>query len=245
MTTVPRANPPPLENPIMWSTGATISPDYWQGNSATPDNTRRDQATLQEFLLTVILPQLRMVNMESTERYYQELRTAVLNRAWETGPKHLRTWPECITAGNKRKTKATPASRDTNPTEARPIKTSRQLYLWEPHPWKADKQAGNADLPHDMDEDASPPESTREEERKLQWIHRWLEESTLEELQAQQQKEARWSPSIIRSLTHQKRYERHQGRWDYRRDSTITIATVTQQQDSMDTAVQAVVGWLS
>jgi hypothetical protein len=39
-----------------------------------------DQATLQEFLVTDILPQLRMVNMESTERYYQELRTAVLNR---------------------------------------------------------------------------------------------------------------------------------------------------------------------
>ena len=120
--------------------------------------------------------------MESTERYYQELRTAVLNRTWETGPKHLRTWPEYITTGNTRKTKATLASRDTNPTDARPIKTSQQLSLWEPHSRKAAKQAGNADQLHGMDEDASLPESTLEEDRQLQWVHRWLEESTLEEL---------------------------------------------------------------
>ena len=40
-----------------------------------------DQADIQDFLSLVVLPQLRMVNIESTERYYQEMRTAILNRA--------------------------------------------------------------------------------------------------------------------------------------------------------------------
>jgi hypothetical protein len=106
----------------------------------------------------------------------------------------------------------TPGSRDNNPSEARPIKTSRQIYLWEPHPRKADEQAGSADLHHDMGEDASPPQSTRAEERQLQWIHPWLQKSTLEELQAQRQKEAQRGSSIIRTLTQQKRHERYQGR---------------------------------
>jgi hypothetical protein len=153
-----------------------------------------DQATLQEFLLTVILPQLRTVNMESN---CQELCTAMLSLAWETGLKHPRTWLECVTAGIKRKTKATQASRDTNPSVDRPIKMSRQLYLWEQHPRKEDEQAENVDLPHVMDEDASPPQSNREEERQLQWIHRWMEESTLEALPTQRQKEALRGSSII------------------------------------------------
>ena len=117
--------------------------------------------------------------MESTECYYQTLRTAVLNRTWVVEPKHLRTWPEYIMTGNTRKTKA---SRDINPTDTRPMKTSRQLSLWEPPPRKADEQIGKADLPHEGDEDASTTDSTWEEERQIQWIHRWLEESTLEEL---------------------------------------------------------------
>ena len=38
-----------------------------------------DQATIQEFLRSIVLPQLRMVNIESTERYYQAMRTAILS----------------------------------------------------------------------------------------------------------------------------------------------------------------------
>ena len=52
-----------------------------------------DQATIQEFRRSVVLPQLQMVNIESTERYYQAMRTAILSRAWETAPKRLQTWP--------------------------------------------------------------------------------------------------------------------------------------------------------
>ena len=43
-----------------------------------------DQVNFQEFLRLVVLPQLWTVSIESTERYYQEMRTAILNRAWET-----------------------------------------------------------------------------------------------------------------------------------------------------------------
>ena len=50
-----------------------------------------DQANLQEFLRLVVLPQLWTVSIESTERYYQEMRTAILSRALETVPKHLQT----------------------------------------------------------------------------------------------------------------------------------------------------------
>ena len=125
--------------------------------------------------------------MESTERYYQE-----------TVPKHLQTWPACVTAGIKRKNKVTTqAFREINSLEDRPVKTSRQLQLWEPHPGKVDEQASHADPPQDMDAEASPPLSTREEDRQLQWIHRWLEEGTIEELQAQRQKAALRGSSIL------------------------------------------------
>ena len=67
-----------------------------------------DQVNLQEFLRSVVLPQLRMVNIESTERYYQAMRTAILSRAWETAPKRLQIWPTSGSAGAKRRTKETP-----------------------------------------------------------------------------------------------------------------------------------------
>ena len=79
--------------------------------------------------------------------------------------------------GNTRKTKV---SRDTHPTDARPTKTSRQLFLWEPPTRTTDEHIEKADLYHDGDEDASTTDSTRNDERQLQWTHRWLEESTLE-----------------------------------------------------------------
>ena len=67
-----------------------------------------DQANIQEFLHSVVVPQLRRVNLESTERYYQAMQTAILSRAWETAPKRLQTWPTSGPAGVKRRTWVTP-----------------------------------------------------------------------------------------------------------------------------------------
>ena len=99
-----------------------------------------DQANIQEFLRSVVLPQLRMVNIESTECYYQAMRTAILSRAWETTPKRLQTWPTSGPAGVKRRTRVTLQDvKELNSTEARPVKTSWQLQLWEPYPGKVDE----------------------------------------------------------------------------------------------------------
>ena len=38
---------------------------------------------------------------------------------------------------------------------------------------------------------------------------------------------------------------RHQGRWDYRRDSTTVIPEDSIQRDITDTTVQAIISWLS
>ena len=125
-----------------------------------------DQANIQEFLRSVVLPQLRMVNIESTERYYQAMRTAILSRAWETTPKHLQTWPTCAPAGVKRRPRVTPQDvQEIHPTEDRPVKTSRQLQLWEPHPGKVDEQAKHEDSTQVLETEATPPLSAQEEER--------------------------------------------------------------------------------
>ena len=124
-----------------------------------------------------------MVNIESTERYYQEMRTAILNRAWETAPKCLQTWPTNSPTGAKRRTRVTPLDgQELNSTEERPVKTLRQLQLWEPHPGTVDEQTRHDDPIQAVETEATPSPSAQEEERQLQWIHRWLEESIQEEI---------------------------------------------------------------
>ena len=55
---------------------------------------------------------------------------------------------------------------------------NRQLQLWEPHPGKADEQTRHDDPIPVEAKSATPSPSVQEEERQLQWIYRWLEEST-------------------------------------------------------------------
>ena len=117
-----------------------------------------DQANFQEFLRSVVLPQLRTVNVESTERYYQAMRTAILSRARETTPKHLQTWPTGASAGVKRRTRVTTqAVKEINPSEDRPVKTSRQLQLWEPYPGKVEQPVRHGDPTQVMDAEITPP----------------------------------------------------------------------------------------
>ena len=93
---------------------------------------------------------------------------------------------------------------DTSSTDARPTKTLGQLHLWESHPRSEDGQSGHADQHHNMEEDASSHQSTLEEERQLQWLHRWFEESILEEPRAQRQENEWRGSSLLRALTKQK-----------------------------------------
>ena len=126
-----------------------------------------DQATIQDFLRSVVLPQLRMVNIESTERYYQAMRTAILSQAWETAPKRLQTWPTSSPTGAKRRTRVTPPDvQEINSMEDRPVKTSRQLQLWESHPGKVDEQARHEDPIQVVETEATPPPSAQEEEER-------------------------------------------------------------------------------
>ena len=97
------------------------------------------------------------------------MRTAILSRVWETAPKHLQTWPTGTSAGVKRRTRVTPqAVKEINPSEDRPVKTTRQLQLWEPYPGKVDKPVSHENPTQVMDEETTPPPSTREEDRQLQ-----------------------------------------------------------------------------
>ena len=50
-----------------------------------------NQDGLQEFLLGVVLPQLRQVNIDSTYQYYRLLRAEMNSQAWEMEPKQFRT----------------------------------------------------------------------------------------------------------------------------------------------------------
>ena len=96
-----------------------------------------------------------------------------------------------------------------------------------------------------METETTPSPSAQEEERQLQWIHRWLEESIQEEIQTQRREAAARGSSILRSLTVQKRNERNQGRWDHKRASDITPPEDLLQRDSSDSTVQGIISWLS
>jgi hypothetical protein len=134
---------------------------------------------------------------------------------------------------------------DTSSTDARPTKTLRQLHLWESHPRSEDGQSGHADQHHNMEEDASSHQSTLEEERQLQWLHRWFEESILEEPRAQRQEDEWRGSSLLRALTKQKLSERHKGKWDYRHDSIAETDMDTLSLDTTGNTLQAILCWLS
>ena len=205
-----------------------------------------EQANIQEFLRSVVLPQLQAVNTASTEHYYQEMRTAILNRDRETTPKCLPTWPTSSRAGAKRRTRVTLLDgQDLHPIDERPVKTSRQLQLWEPHPGKADEQTRHDDPLPAESKTATPSPSMQEEERQLQVIHRWLEESTQEEIQAQRHEAAAKGSHILRSLTLQKRNARHQGRWNHQRAHISALQEEAIQGDSADSTIMGIISWLN
>ena len=66
---------------------------------------------------------------------------------------------------------------ELNAIEERPVKPLRQLQLWEPHPRTVDERTRHDDPIMAVETKATPSPSAQEEERQLQWIHRWLEES--------------------------------------------------------------------
>ena len=129
--------------------------------------------------------------------------------------------------------------------EERPVKTSRQLQLWEPHPGKVDEPTRHDDPIQAVETEATPSPSVQEKERQLQWIHRWLEESTQEEIQTQRHEAAARGSSILRSLTVQKKNAINQGRWDHKRASNIELPEDSIQRESLNSTVQGIISWLN
>ena len=137
-----------------------------------------------------MLPQLKLVNVASTARYYSTLCTAIRQQIWTVEPKLHQTWPDPTRITQKRKHPKSTSSRRHQeqsflaPSEAH--KKYRQLQLWEvfqtieisdsPNPEDiqvaqlANSQEGNVIM------------EEMEHLTQVRWLHRWFDESTQEEL---------------------------------------------------------------
>ena len=175
---------------------------------------------LQEFLRVEVLPQLKLVNAASTARYYSTLCTAIRQQLWTVAPKLHQTWPDPTRITQKRKhSKSTSSRRHQEqsflaPSEAH--KKYRQLQLWEvsqtieisdsPNPKNiqvaqlANSQEGNVIM------------EGMEHLTQVQWLHRWFDESTQEELTPLPET-ATWTGSpILRFLARHKQQEHRRRR---------------------------------
>ena len=145
---------------------------------------------LQEFLRVEVLPQLRLVNVASTASYYSTLRTAIRQQLWTVEPKLHQSWPNSTRIIRKRKRSKSTSSRLPQehsflaPPEAH--RKYRQLQLWE-----ASLTTEISDSSNPTDIQVAQPANSKEENinmesmeqlSQVQWLHRWFDESTQEEL---------------------------------------------------------------
>ena len=137
-------------------------------------------AVLQQFIQETVLTQLNQVNRESTEKYYQEVRQQLQQPEWGVPLRTHPTWPDIQTLPRKRKPPVqsrTVSNHNWNDQMDR--KEIRQMQLWESRPNIPDTVQSSSAPAQDME----AQESTQESTAQLQRIHRWLDESTLEEIQ--------------------------------------------------------------
>jgi hypothetical protein len=145
---------------------------------------------LQEFLRVEALPQLRLVNVASTASYYSTLRTAIRQQLWTVEPKLHQTWPDSTRITQKRKHSKSTSSR--RPQEHSSLaspeahKKYRQLQLWEASQSIEISDSSNpkdiqvAQLANSQEENVIM--ESMEQLAQVQWLHRWFDESTQEEL---------------------------------------------------------------
>ena len=120
-------------------------------------------------------------------------------------------------------------------------KELRQMQLWEPRLHSLDQNYSSVERARDMEVQAP----TQESAMQLQQIHRWLDESTMEEIQELQQAQRKTGSTLLRTLTASKLRHRQQQRSDrYHRQGMDETTEESRAADTV-TTVTAVTQWLT
>ena len=175
---------------------------------------------IQEFLHTEVLPQLRLVNVASTDSYYYTLRTAIRQHLWTVEPKQHKTWPDPSKVIQKRKHSKTTDIRtqqehsSTTPRES--LKKYRQLQLWEaPQSIEVSNSTILMDVNGALTTSSTEEDNNmaqKEQTAQVQWLHRWFDESTQENLTHLPEADTWTGSSILRSLAKRKQQEHRHSR---------------------------------
>ena len=115
------------------------------------------------------------------------------------------------------------------------------MQLWEPRLHSLDQHYSSVARARDMEVQAP----TQESDMQLQQIHRWLEESTMEEIQELQQAQRKTGSTLLSTLTASKLRHRQQQRSDrYHRQGMDETTEESKATDTV-TKVTAVTQWLT
>ena len=160
------------------------------GNSfaTRPAILREGEETLQTYIKEIVFPQIQQVNIETTETYYREMRLRLQQTEWEVMLRTHPTWPDILSLSRKRKLPTHSRKANNQSGEEQTYsKELRQMQLWEPRRHSMDQPDSSLERTQVMEAQAP----TQESDMALQQIHRWLDDSMLEEIQELQQAQRR------------------------------------------------------
>ena len=145
-----------------------------------PEILREGEAILQHFIKETVFPQIQQVNAETTETYYNEMRLHLQQTEWGALLRMHPTWPDIQSMPRKREPPVQSRTANNHTGNEQIYRNElRQMQLWESRPRLLDTTNSSLELARDME----VQEPTQESTAQLRQIQRWLDESTLEEIQ--------------------------------------------------------------
>jgi hypothetical protein len=210
--------------------------------AACPEILREGEVTMQKFIKDSVLPQIQQVNAETTETYYNEMRLHLQQTERMALLRTHPTWPDIQSLPRKRKsTMQSQTANNHNGEEQIYRKELRQMQLWEPRLHLLEQNNSSVERTRDMEIQVPTQESTMQ----LQQIQRWLDESTMEEIQELHQARRQTGSTLLRTLTTSKLRQRQQQRSDcYHRQGMDETPEELSAADTV-TTVTAVTQWLT
>ena len=198
--------------------------------------------TLQTYIKETVFPQIQQVNLETTETYYKEMRLRLQQTEWVVMLRTHPTWPDILSLPRQRKLPTHSKKANNHSGEEQTYrKELRQMQLWEPRRHSMDQPDSAVERTQVME----APAPTQKTNMALQQIHRWLEESTMEEIHELQQAQRRAGSTLLRTLTASKRHHRQQQRSDRSHRQGMDEPTEESKATDTETTVTAITQWLT
>jgi hypothetical protein len=158
---------------------------------------------------------------------------AIRQHLWTVEPKPHKTWPDpskVIQKWKHSKTTDTMTQQErssTTPWES--LKKYRHLKLWEaPQSIEASNSTILKDINAALTASSTEEDNNmaqKEQTTQVQWLHRWFDESTQEDLTHLPEVDTWTGSPILRSLAKRKQQEHRHSRWSDRRQAPLELST--------------------